>query len=101
MHYSHHIVIDVIKAGELLCDAVYLNPFANHRQWYTTYEKNEGKTIVWLNTVILTKVEVKPINDCVLPDGAINKLRGDAIKSGAVYICDDTHDEILETVFSR
>ena len=29
---------DVIKAGELLCDAVYLNPLANLNQWYTPYE---------------------------------------------------------------
>ena len=33
----HKIVRDVIKVGELVCDVVYLNPFANFNQWYTTY----------------------------------------------------------------
>ena len=57
MHYFHNIGIHVIKAGELVCDAVYLNLFDNFKQFYTPYEKNEGKTIVMLNTAILTKVK--------------------------------------------
>ena len=28
-----------------------------------------------------------------------NKLRGDAIRLGTVYLCDVTHYEILETIF--
>ena len=32
---SHNIGRDVIKVGELVCDAVYLNPFANFNKWYT------------------------------------------------------------------
>ena len=59
------------------------------------------KTIFRLNTVILTKVKVQLINDIYLPDRASNKLRGGTIRSGAVYVCDVTHDEILETIFSR
>ena len=54
-----------------------------------------------MNTVILTKVKVKLINDVNLTDRASNKLRYDAIRYGAVYVCDGTHDEILETIFSR
>ena len=54
-----------------------------------------------MNTVILTKVKVKLINDFNLTDRASNKLRYDAIRYGAVYVCDGTHDEILETIFSR
>ena len=37
--YSHKIGRYVIKADELVCDVVYLNPFHNFKQWYTTYEK--------------------------------------------------------------
>ena len=36
---SNSIVRYFIKAGELVCDAVYLNPFSNFKQWYNTYEK--------------------------------------------------------------
>ena len=31
----------VIKYGELVYDAVYLNSLANFKQWYTATEKNE------------------------------------------------------------
>ena len=30
---------------------------------------------------------------------ASNKFRGGAIRLSAVYFCDDTHNEILETIF--
>ena len=33
----------VINSGGLLCDAVYLNPFANLKQWYTPYGKKSRK----------------------------------------------------------
>ena len=63
--------------------------------------KNKGKTIVSLNTVILTKAKVQLINYVALSDRASNNLRGDVISLGAVYVCDVTHNEILETIFSR
>ena len=28
-------------------------------------------------------------------------MRGDATRLGAVYVFDDTHNEIIETIFSR
>ena len=37
---SHKIGRDVIKVGELVCDAVYLIPVANIKQWYTINEKH-------------------------------------------------------------
>ena len=49
--------------------------------------------------VILTKVKIQSINDVTLPDIISNNLRVDAISSGDVYLCDDTHDKILETIF--
>ena len=67
---------------------------------YSLWKINEGKN-VRLNTVILTKVRVKPINDVVLTDRASDKFRGDTSMLGAAYVCDVTHDEILETIFSR
>ena len=63
--------------------------------------KNKGKTIVRLNTVIITKLKVKSINYFTLPDRPSNKLRVDEIGLGAVYVCDITHDAILDTIFSR
>ena len=54
-----------------------------------------------MNTVILTKVKVKSINDVAIPDRDSNKFRGDEIRLGAVYICDESHYEIIDTIFSR
>ena len=34
---------DYITTGELMCDAVYLNPFDNFKQWYTLHEKKGRK----------------------------------------------------------
>ena len=45
MRSSHKIGRDVIKSGELMCDAVYLKPFANFSQWYNTFIKNERKQL--------------------------------------------------------
>ena len=51
---------DPTKAGELVYDAVYFNPFYNFKQWYTPYEiKNERETIYRLDAVVLTQVKVK------------------------------------------
>ena len=36
--YYHKLGTNVIKNGELVCDAVYLNPLANFKQWYNSYE---------------------------------------------------------------
>ena len=56
----------IIKVGELLCDLVYLITFAIIKQFYNSYEKGE-KTISRLNIVILTKVQLKSINDVYIP----------------------------------
>ena len=63
--------------------------------------KNEWKTIFGLNTVILTKVKVKSINDVNITDRESNKLRGDEIMLCAVYVCNYIHDEILEPIFLK
>ena len=87
----------MIKAGDLVFGAVYLNPPSNFKQWYNHYEnKNQVKTIVGLNTVILTKVNLQSINDIALPTRSSNKLRGNTIRLGVVYLFDDAHDEIIE-----
>ena len=40
-HCSRKIGRDIIKVGKLVCDAVYLNPLSNFKQWYTTYLKTK------------------------------------------------------------
>ena len=85
-----------------MCDAVYLNPLDNFKKWYTHYGyENEGKKTVRLNTVILTEVKVKSINNVAIPNKASDNWKCDTLRLGAVYFCDESNDEILETIFSK
>ena len=43
-HYSHKIGRYVIKSGELVCDEVYFNQFANFKQFYTPHGGGMKKT---------------------------------------------------------
>ena len=54
-----------------------------------------------MNTVILTKVKLKSLNNVDLPTKSSNNLSCDAIRLVPVYVCDESNDEILETIFSR
>ena len=77
-----------------------MNPLDNYKQWYTPYEnENQGQKIVRFNTVILTEVKVQSINDVAITTRDSNKLRGDIIRLGALYVFNDAHDEILEKCF--
>ena len=46
-------------------------------------------------------MKLQKINGVDIPARAPNKLRGDAIKLGAIYACDVKNIEILETIFQR
>ena len=54
-----------------------------------------------MNIVSLTKVKVNSINSVALPNIASKQLRVDAISLGGFYVCDVTHNGILETIFLR
>ena len=84
-----------------MCGTLYFNPFANFNKLYAPYGKKMEEKLFRLNTFILTKIKLQSINDVSLPGKSSNKFRGDSIRLGAFYVCDVTHDEILETIFSR
>ena len=49
---SHKIGINFIKAGELVFDVVYFNPFANSKQRYTPYGGEIKDFFKRLSTII-------------------------------------------------
>ena len=51
-----------------MCDAVYLNRFANIKKWYTPYKTFLKKCFFRLNIVTLTKVKLQTIKDVALPE---------------------------------
>ena len=53
-----------------------------------------------MNIAVLTKVRVQSINDVNIPDRYLNKLRGDTIRLGSVFVFNGKHNKILETIFS-
>ena len=66
--------------------------------YYLRIWKRRKKT-VRLNNVILTEVKVKSINWVSFRYRASNKFICDAIRLGAVYVYDKSHDDILKTIF--
>ena len=54
-----------------------------------------------MNVVILTQVKEQSIHYVAVPCRESNKLRGDAIRLGTIYVCVVTQNEILETILSR
>ena len=71
----------------LVCDAEYLNPFANFNKWYTYYGVKRTETIVRLNPVLKTNIKSQLIHDVDLPTRDSNKLMDDAIRLGSFYVC--------------
>ena len=77
-----------------------MNTLYNFKQWFTPYEKkHQVKTVVRLYTVILTKLKLQSMNYLSITTRASNRLRDNVIRIGAVYVCNDAHDEILGTIF--
>ena len=66
---------------------------------YFLWGGDKGENIR-LNNFIITKVKAKSINYVAISTIASNKFSIDSIMLGARYFFDDTHDEILETIFS-
>ena len=54
---------NILQEGELVCDAVYLNPFARMSQWFTPYPNDEdGTTTVHISTVLISNVEIQGLS---------------------------------------
>ena len=85
----------------MVCDEVYSNPITDFKKWYTTYEKNPRINNCQFKYCYIKKKQLKSINNVSLTTIASDKLRVHAIRLCTVYVCDDSHGEILETAFSR
>ena len=51
--------------------------------------------------MILTKVKVQSISNVNIPYRESNIFIIGTIRLGVVYVCDDIHNEIMDTIFSR
>ena len=66
---------------------------------YTLQNKTKEKNYQVKYSYFNHCIKVQSINDVALHAMTSNNLSCDAIRLGAVYFCDDAHDEMSETMF--
>ena len=87
----------IVPAGELICDAYWLNPVHNCSYWYTA---SHIKTVVIIKKVVASNVEMLPISD-ENPLPLKGKARTHPVKNDAKRIRNKCVDEIVEEIARR
>ena len=91
-----------IKAGELVCDAVYYNKVAGARGWYTPTQGEDAKTVVRVQQVVAANLTLAPISATnALPSGMSKTNKKKATAIHAVKLVAQEHQEILEEINRR
>ena len=94
-----YLPITTAYAGEIVCDAVFLNPVPNAKYWYTPMITGDGDVTVRLKQVLLpniTMIKIDKIN--ILPKRCNKK---EAKKLGAIRMSNDNIDELIEEIHRR
>ena len=87
----------IVPAGELICDAYWLNPVHKCKYWYTA---SHIKTVVIIKKVVASNVEMLPISD-ENPLPLKGKARTHPVKNDAKRIRNKCVDEIVEEIARR
>ena len=86
-------------AGEILCDAVFLNPVPNAKYWYTPMKTGVGDATVTLKQVLVPNITMIKIDKVhTLPKRFKKK---EATKLGAIRMSNEDIDELLEEIHKR
>ena len=91
--------ITTAYAGEIVCDAVFLNSVPNAKYWYTPMITGCGDVTVILKQVLLpntTMMKIDKIN--ILPKRCNKK---EATNLGAIRMSNDNIDDIIEEIHRR
>ena len=86
-------------AGDIVCDATFLNPVPNTNYWLTSMNKGDGDIIVRLEQALLPNVTMTKINKKHKFPKWCNKNQAEKLRTLSIrnhYI-----DEILEEIFRR
>ena len=86
-------------AGEILCDAVFLNPVPNAKYWYTPMITGDGGVTVKLKQVLLPNITMIKIDKINILSKRGNKK--EAKKLGAIRMRNDNIDELIEEIHRR
>ena len=88
-----------VYAGEIVCDAVFLNPVPNEKYWYTPMKRWVGDVTVRLKQVIIPNVTMIKIDKTnTLPKRC---KKNEAIKLGAQRTSNEDIDELLKETHRR
>jgi hypothetical protein len=87
---------DESQAGELVCEATYLNPVERAPYWYTP---SDIATVVRLQHVVGADLEMnQPSPSIKLPS---NCKREDALRKGAMRLSEYSHELLLDEINRR
>jgi hypothetical protein len=87
---------DESQAGELVCEATYLNPVKRAPYWYTP---SDIATVVRLQHVVGADLEMnQPLPLIKLPS---NCKRKDALRKGAMRLSENYHELLLDEINRR
>ena len=89
-----------LEAGELACDAEFLNPVPRAKQWHTPAQgDNSMLTIVRMQHVVLGDMILKEASETNQLPNACNRRR--AINLHALHVSNEDHDFMLDETFRR
>ena len=94
--YTSQEESDEIQAGELVCEATYLNPVERAPYWYTP---SDIATVVRLQHVVGADLEMNQPSPLIkLPS---NCKRKDALRKGAMRLSENYHELLLDEINRR
>ena len=106
-HLQKDITVDtfdppmVLHAGDVVCEAVYLNPVFFTKFIYTHSDAKDMSTIVLLKHVVDSNIDIKLIrNKDDLPQG-MKRHYGQIENKNAILLSEVTHQNILDEIERR
>ena len=89
-----------LKAGELVCNARFLNEVPRAKQWYTpSVAENEMNTVVRMQHVVMANMTLNAISETNVLPRTCNRSKAEEL--GALRVSDEDHETILDEIFRR
>jgi hypothetical protein len=91
-----------MKAGELVCDALYYNKVGGASLWYSPTQGEERKVKVRVQQVVAADLPMLPISSTnALPANMSKKAKQQATALNAVHLDGDEHEQVLDEINRR
>ena len=94
-----YLPITTVYAGEIVCDAVFLNHVPHAKYWYIPMIIGDGDVTVRLKEVLLPNITIIKIDKIKILPKWCNKK--EEKKLGAIRMNNDNIDELIEEIHRR